>query len=153
MVELIVVVLIVGLLSAVMIPGYNKSVESSKADDAAAVVLMVGQANRMFRIDNNNYVDNGTLDDSMNTGNCTAGARNISQLMRCNYLGGRKWTGLPYVYQAGTSISCGISGAPSGIACAKRDSAARSPYDTWGYVMLSNGVLKGYRSGVEIPLN
>ncbi len=73
LVELVVVVLIIGILGAVMIPGYSKSVETSKADDAAAIVSMIGQSNRMFRLDNNVYVANGTLANSMNGGTCTAG--------------------------------------------------------------------------------
>ncbi len=58
LVELMVVVLIIGILGAIMIPGYTKSVETSKADDAASVVMMLGQADRMFKVDNNAFVAN-----------------------------------------------------------------------------------------------
>ena len=148
LIELLVVVLIIGILSAVMIPGYNKSVESSKADDAAAVVQMIGQSNRMFRLDNNTYVANGTLIDSCNATTCSTGSTDRCQLLGCNYLGKRSWDGLSYAYQVGTNVTCGLAGA--GVSCAKRDPSAMTPYNTWGYVMDTNGVVTSY-GGAPTP--
>lgn len=154
LVELLVVVLIIGILGAIMIPGYTKSVESSKADDAAAVVMMIGQANRMYQVDNGNFVANGTLSDNCNSGTCTAAATDVCQLVRCNYLGSRKWdsvavdptNGLSYSYQAGASVSCGLPSA--GIACARRTGAGNPTYDSWGYVMDAQGIVREYPTGV-----
>lgn len=151
LVELVVVVLIIGILGAVMIPGYTKSVESAKADDAAAIVQMIGQSNRMFRLDNNNYVTNGILQDSCNSVACTAGSFDRCQLSACNYMGSRQWDGLAFVFQAGRTVNCGISGAPNGIACAKRAPSARSPYSSWGYVMSPAGVVTNY-NGAPPPM-
>ena len=151
LVELVVVVLIIGILGALMIPGYTKSVESAKADDAAAIVQMIGQSNRMFRLDNNNYVSNGTLADSCNSVACTAGSFDRCQLSACNYMGSRQWSNLAFVYQVGTSVNCSISGAPNGIACAKRASTATSPYSSWGYVMSAAGVVTPY-NGAPAPM-
>ena len=151
LVELVVVVLIIGILGALMIPGYTKSVESAKADDAAAIVQMIGQANRMFRLDNNSYVQSGYITDACNATACTAGSTATCQLVACNYLGSRKWDGLAYRYQAGGNINCSVGGAPNGIACAKRDSSATSPYNTWGYVMSQAGVVTNY-NGAPAPM-
>lgn len=148
LVELLVVVLIIGVLSAVMIPQYNKTVEVSKADDAAAIVAMIGQANRMFQIDNNTYVSDGDLVDGMSGTTCVANPTNVSQLVACRYLADRRWSGLAYTYRAGKTVTCGLP-APPGIACAKRDSAAQAPFSTWGYVMSGAGVVKCYRNGGE----
>ncbi|MBI3297470.1 MAG: prepilin-type N-terminal cleavage/methylation domain-containing protein [Elusimicrobia bacterium] len=152
LIELVVVVLIIGILGAVMVPGYTKSVETSKADDAAAVVQMIGQSNRMFRLDNNAYVANGTLTDSMNSGTCTAGTTTTGQLIACNYLASRKWDGLAYAYSVGTSVTCSIPGATAGIACAKRTGTAGSTYLNWGYVMDANGLVS-YYNGAPSPHN
>lgn len=157
LVELVVVVLIIGILGAIMIPGYTKSVESSKADDAAGVVMMIGQANRMFRVDNNSYVQNGTLSDSCNSTACSAGSTATCQLVACNYLGARKWdskavdttSGLPYSYQVGSSVNCGIPGATSGIACGKRSVAPSATYDAWGYVMDASGIVREYNGAPQ----
>ncbi|MBI5595348.1 MAG: prepilin-type N-terminal cleavage/methylation domain-containing protein [Elusimicrobia bacterium] len=151
LVELVVVVLIIGILGALMIPGYTKSVESAKADDAGAVVQMIGQSNRMFRLDNNQYVTNGIIQDACNGVACTAGSFDRCQLIACNYMGSRQWDGLAFVYQAGTAVNCGISGAPNGIACAKRASTATSPYSSWGYVMSAAGVVTAY-NGAPAPM-
>lgn len=152
LVELVVVVLIIGILGAIMIPGYTKSVESSKADDAASVVMMIGQANRMFRVDNGDYVASGLLTDACNSGLCAAGGVDVCQLVRCNYLGARKWNslnvenpgGLAYEYRVGGRSNgmadCGLG--TTGIACARRaGTSVAAPYNTWGYVMSPAGVV------------
>lgn len=152
LVELVVVVLIIGILGAVMIPGYTKSVETSKADDAASVVTMIGQANRMFRVDNGDFVQDGTLTDTCNSAACIDGNMTVCQLVACNYLGSRKWSskavdaasGLPYSYQAGRNVSCGLAGAPAGIACARRHPTGSTAYDSWGYVMGRDGIVSEY---------
>ena len=149
LIELLVVVLIIGILSALMIPGYNKSVESSKADDAGAVVQMIGQSNRMFKLDNNSYVANGTLIDSCNSTLCAAPSTDRCQLLGCNYLGKRSWDNLAYAYQVGSNVTCGLAG--NGVACAKRDPSAMSPYSTWGYVMDQNGVVTPYGGAPSPP--
>lgn len=150
LVELVVVVLIIGILSAVMIPGYTRSVETAKADDAAGVVTMIGQSNRMFRVDNNAYVANGGLVDACNSAACSAGSTDRCQLVACSYLGSRQWETLSYAYQAGTAVNCGIPGAPNGIACGKRTASATGAYDNWGYVMDTSGIVREY-NGAPAP--
>lgn len=150
LIELVVVVLIIGILSAIMIPGYTRSVETSKADDAAGVVMMIGQSNRMFRVDNTTYVGNGGLVDACNSATCSAGSTDRCQLVACSYLGSRQWETLAYSYQVGASVNCGVPGAPNGIACAKRTSSATGAYDSWGYVMDAQGIVREY-NGAPTP--
>jgi len=150
--ELLVVVLIIGILSALSIPQYNKTVESAKADDAGGVVKMIGQTNRMFRLDNGNYVSNGTLSDTCNSATCVNGSFDRCQLIACNYLASQKWTDQPYYFQAGRSVSCGLSsscGAATAIACARRQGGS-SPYSSWGYIFCSDGTI-AYDTGSTGP--
>ncbi|MDE2290702.1 MAG: prepilin-type N-terminal cleavage/methylation domain-containing protein [Elusimicrobia bacterium] len=147
LIELLVVVLIIGILSAMMIPQYNKTVENSRADDAAGVVTMIGQANRMYYLDNSAYAD-GTLTNTCNSASCpTTMTHNICELVACHYLGARPWDSLSYTYKAGTS-SCG----GSYVACATRSSLGNpsSPYSGWGYNMDTTGTVSPY-GGAPTP--
>jgi len=151
LIELLVVVLIVGILAAYSIPQYNKSVETSYAESAASTVFMIGQAQRMFELDNNNTVINGQFIDACNAKCCTGGgcgepARDRCQLVACRYLSKQRWQDLNYYFQAGTNVTCGLSvGCNSGaskIACTKRKPGTAAPYGNWGYIYCSDGVLK-----------
>jgi len=151
LVELLVVVLIVGILAAISVPQYNKSVETSKAEAAASTLTMIGQAQRMFQLDLGSYVANGTMADSCNSkccwgGGCSEPATDRCQLVACKYLASQPWDGASYYFQAGTSVTCGVSAScPSGasrIACARRQGASAEPYASWGYIYCSDGSIK-----------
>jgi len=163
LIELLVVVLIVGILAAFSIPQYTKAVESAKADDAAGILKAIGTANRMFRLDNGQYVSSGKLDDACNTkccydgpsGSCGESQNDVCQLIACNYLGSQPWDSLSYEYRAGTNPSCG-GGISGEIACAKRCSGTSpcttaTPYSTWGYGMSSVGKVTAYPSSGGPP--
>lgn len=150
LVELLVVVLIVGILSAISIPQYNKSVETSKAESAASTLTMIGQAQRMFQLDSGSYVSNGTLVDACNSkccrgGGCSESSTDRCQLVACKYLASQVWEGGNYYFQAGTSVTCGVSascGSATRIACARRQNTTNEPYASWGYIYCSDGSVK-----------
>jgi prepilin-type N-terminal cleavage/methylation domain-containing protein len=151
LVELLVVVLIVGILAAFSIPKYNHTVETSRAENAAATLIMIGQANRMFQLDLGQYANNGTLSDTCNSASCCSGScsasqrRDRCQLIACKYLASQPWSNGNYYFQAGTNVSCGVSASCSGssrIACARRQGAASASYNSWGYIYCSDGSLK-----------
>ena len=52
LIELMVVVMILGVLAFMGVPQYLKTVETAKADDAVALVNMLGQANRIYNVNN-----------------------------------------------------------------------------------------------------
>ena len=70
-VELLVVVTIIGILAAVSIPQYVKTMETSKSDDAAALVQMIAVANRMYASDNSMTYVNGPM-TTAGVGGCTS---------------------------------------------------------------------------------
>ena len=60
LVELLVVVLIIGILAAVALPQYQKAVEKSRAAQVLPLVRSLGQAARVY------YMENGTDPSSLN---------------------------------------------------------------------------------------
>jgi prepilin-type N-terminal cleavage/methylation domain-containing protein len=153
LVELMVVVLIIGILSAIAIPRYNKSVETSKADSAAALAKMIGNTNKMFSLDNNVYAT-GTLSSSC-SGACPSpipAGPTACDLVRCKYLGQEAWGDKGYTFRAADG---GSSSAPCGggsglyVACARRCTGAspctnNAPYKNWGYNVAVNGQVNAF---------
>ena len=125
LVELIIVILIVGILAAFGIPQYLRTVETSKAEDAAATMNMVAVANRMFKLDHGVYVPQGSVTNACNTGSCSSGSPyNICDLVRCRYLAAQEWDSKPYAVGAGVGSGClGTSGVGY-IACVSRKTGA-----------------------------
>lgn len=155
LVELIVVVLIIGILTAFAVPAYLKSIETSKADDAVSLMNMVGSTNRMFAIDHVNSYTSGSLTSSC-ASTCCTGAQGCStpvsdacNLVACKYLAAQDFNGKPYNVNAvdGVATSCLGLSSPGGtalVSCATRKTGAPpgtsiSPYTGWGYTMDVNG--------------
>ena len=164
-VELLVVIIIIGTLAAISIPQYAKSIESSRADYAAATVAMLGRANRMFRIDNGRYAD-GQFADS-----CPAQCPNpltspdACALFQCKYLPSLEFVSKGYDYRVvpGGAQNCGLTQRSVAknttgvyLACGKRCTGA-SPcstnvkYTSWGYAVDSAGVVHAWGSGTSMP--
>ncbi|MDD5629057.1 MAG: prepilin-type N-terminal cleavage/methylation domain-containing protein [Elusimicrobia bacterium] len=156
LVELIVVCVIIGILSAVAIPKYLKSVENSRADAGMAQLKMVGAAARMFALDHSGtYISGGALSDSCNSGTCSCDTTctwTACDLVRCKYLPANNYNSMPYqIAAAGNATNpstcpLGLSGSAL-VACIKRRSGASTPYSGWGYTMDVNGVVTCYPSG------
>lgn len=160
--ELLVTVLIVGILAAFAVPQYMKSLETTKADDAAALVKMAGTANRMYALDHNGVWANGTIDNTCNSGACTGGSGGC-ELVRCKYLAAQNWDQKAYVLTANNgaaaaSATCGgvtFASSAQWAACVTRRTGAApgtdtAPYNAWGYAADVNGVLV-IRTGTPTP--
>lgn len=156
LIELIVVVVIIGVLSAIAVPSYIASVENSKADDAVAVLKMVGTTNRMYALDNGGIFVTGTIAASCNSAACpVASGATACNLVSCKYLAAQNWTTKPYTFMAanGTaaaSTDCqGLTMPVSSqwVACAQRvtpgpsPGTSQAPYSGWGYGLDVNGVI------------
>ena len=147
LIELLVVVLIIGILAAVAVPSYMKSVETTKADDAVALVNMVGTTNKMFALDHSNNYIVGAFPVAVNTG-CGAGVcapttyTNACNLVWCKYLADQNFGSKPYTINACDpgGAACGSSGVQA-TADAKRKSGT---YAAWGYYQNSAGVITLY---------
>jgi prepilin-type N-terminal cleavage/methylation domain-containing protein len=157
LIELLVVVLIIGILAAVAVPSYLKSVETTKADDAVALTNMIGTTNKMFALDHSNAYITGTFPTAANTG-CGAGVcptagpySNACALVWCKYLADQNFGSKPYTFYAcggPASGACGTSGGTDSTAGARRKTGA---YAAWGYAQDVQGVITGYGASVPAP--
>lgn len=177
MIELLVVVIIIGILVGIAIPQYSKTLETSKATDAAAQLALIANANRMFALDHNGKYagyDSGRLTNSCNGGTCDASCSGNTPpaccLVTCRYLATADWDGKPYNYfvlnkspGSCTVAACGGGAAPSAnvVACAARVQSTDPvnpdrgtdavPYISWGYVQDTNGVIGCFSGDTPAP--
>ncbi len=154
LIELLVVVIIIGVLASIAVPRYAKSIEQAKADDAAAFVRMIGNTNRMFRLDNDFY----TVGTIAGTCACNPPANTACQLIGCRYLASQDWASKSYTFYSidgdSPSAPCGAGAPAAPVACAKRCVGAppcsnSTVYKTWGYYMDENGALTAV--GTDVP--
>lgn len=162
--ELMVVITIIGILAGFAIPQYLKTIENSRADDAAALMNMVATTNRMYALDHptaalgggNGYV-RGQLTTACGAGACLGDASSPCELVRCKYLTAQDFDSKCWgVYAdnptAGMVACSGIGGAVLGTAaCTSRKTAAFSGnstcissaggYSAWQYSVTTNGVI------------
>jgi len=150
LIELLVVVLIIGILAGVAVPSYLKSVETTKADDAVALVNMIGTTNKMFALDHSNSFVTGTFPTTANAGcgpgTCpTSGFTNACALVWCKYLSDQNFGSKPYTFYACDPAlgACGASGGSNASAGAKRKSGT---YAAWGYTQNASGVITNFGS-------
>lgn len=148
LIEMLVVVLIIGILAAVAVPSYMKSVETTKADDAVALVNMIGTTNRMFALDHSGNYIVGTFPTTANTG-CGSSAclpttyTSACNLVWCKYLADQNFGSKPYTFFACNpgGGACGTSGGSAATAGARRNSGS---YSGWGYAQNGSGVITAY---------
>jgi prepilin-type N-terminal cleavage/methylation domain-containing protein len=157
LIELVVTMLIIGILTAFAIPQYIRTVESGKADDAVAIMNMIGTTNKMFALDHNGYYTYGVFPSGAGascSSQCAGAAacpvvavaapQNAGcMLVCCKYLADQNWGDKPYTYS-----SCDPGTGSGGTLCAngmvsstKRLVTAYAPYNVWGYTMSSAGVI------------
>lgn len=170
LIELMVVIIIIGILAGVAIPQFLKTLESSKATDAAGKMALIANANRTFHLDHSGqYAGVGTqqltsncnnYDTTWCSSNCNGSSPPSCCLTACRYMSTNDWDTMPYKYfvlnQAGSCPAgggfqaCEGGSTPSSklVACAARATGAdgpqgtdNSPYAQWGYVMDINGVV------------
>ena len=145
LVELTVVVVIIGILAAIAIPQYQKTIETSKAANAAAITHMIATANRMYHIDNPGLYAEGIIANGCGT-DCAA-ATPACKLIACNYIAPRDWSAAasPYTYSVGPA-TCG-----SGIlACSIRNSGPNA--GTWGYAYdIATGACTAFMGAPACP--
>ena len=114
LIELLVVVVIIGILATIAIPQYQKTIENSKATNAAGITHMIASANRMYNIDHpGSYTNRATL-------------------ITNKYMIDQDWTHAAYAYYAGTT-DCGAGF----VACSVRNSGVHN--GAWGYNFNSTG--------------
>lgn len=152
--ELIVVVLIIGILSAFAVPQYMRSLENNKAEDSAALLAMISTTNRMYALDHGGVFAAGTLTNSCNSAACVGGSpAPACDLVGCKYLAGTDFDRKPWVLAAANgSASLACLGQAAGVysACGRRrlasdvpsaGAANSAPYTSWAYTADLGGVI------------
>lgn len=161
LIELVVVVMIMGILASLAMPYYYKTMETSKANDSLAIGHLLGNANRMYLLDNpppqvspnppspiSGQITNGC--NGLTCGAATGGCR----LVACSYVAQQDWDNGSYnfyVCDGGNGGGCcgnSATGA-TGVACASRKAGASSPYSGWGYRFFNDGSCKEF--GTNAP--
>ena len=131
LIELVVVVLIIGILASVSVPYYYKTVEASKATDSVALGHLLGNAYRMFRIDQPAVQLSGPVTNTCNSNTCAWWVQNMPnnacRLVACSYVAQQDWGASSYDFFVGAS--CGGSMA----SCTRRKPGAAANYQNWGY--------------------
>jgi|CXWL01.1.fsa_nt_gi prepilin-type N-terminal cleavage/methylation domain-containing protein len=156
LIELVVVVLIVGILAAYGVPQYLRSVEISRADDAVALVNMIGTTNRMFAMDHNNTFASGDFPWN-GSGGCGAGACPASgpysacDLVFCKYLADQDFGIKLYRFSACRGVGACAGQAGAFVAGARRENPSAAPYDTWALTMDVNGRITAYGTSPPTP--
>ncbi|MCM2268323.1 MAG: type II secretion system GspH family protein [Elusimicrobiales bacterium] len=142
LIELIVVVLIMGMLASMGVPYYYKTVESSKASDSVAIGHLLGNANRMYNLDNPGAPVSGQVTNTCNAASCTT-ATGACRLVACNYVAQQDWNQSAYGYYVCNGNAggpcCGSSGSEIGVSCTLHKPPASAPYSGWGYRFYSSG--------------
>ncbi len=138
LVELLIVVLIIGILATISIPYYRKTVETSKATDALAILNTIANANKMYALDNNNYAT-GRLD-------------NNHILVQRKYITEHNWNAYQWILCAcdpsgGNCGGCGGGCAGGGLIACGYNNTTVNPYNTWRYSIDVNGVCQKAGSG------
>jgi prepilin-type N-terminal cleavage/methylation domain-containing protein len=142
LIELVVVVMILGILASMGVPYYYKSIETTRAGDAVALGHLLGNANRMYALDNANTYASGAVTNTCNGSTC-ATASGACKLVACGYVTQQDWSNSSYDFYACNGAAggayCANSGSELGVSYAFRKAGASTPYSTWGYRFYNSG--------------
>ena len=152
LVELLVVIVIIGVMTAFAVPQYAKTLENNKAEEAVAFLNMVATANRIYALDHGNAYTSGELVGGCNncacgSGSAPCGAATGCDLVACKYLASGDFDNKPYRFAAAANVTgavgpCAVAAAAR-VACAKRRSGtyAAGAYDayTTGVIVVFGG--------------
>ncbi|HAM36829.1 MAG TPA: hypothetical protein DEB40_13455 [Elusimicrobia bacterium] len=148
LIELMVVVILIGVLAAVAVPKYLRSLENGKADAAVGILNMVATTNRMYAIDHGDTYTSGAITNSCNSSGC-GWSSSPCNLIGCNYLAKDDWDAKAWTVRADNPNSpsaCG--GGGRWVACTSR-AGGNAPYASWGYAMDDTGTIYCRPSGTS----
>ncbi len=156
LIEVLVVILIVGILSAIAIPAYLESMERTYAANGVIMVNTVGTANRMFAVNHGNRYVYGDFDpnNGCGVGVCPTNPPfdNSCILVWCKYLADRDFSSAKYCVAACDANANGsCNGAAVGnFAAGTHNRSGAAPYSDWTYAQDATGVITGY-NGAPAP--
>lgn len=179
LVELLIVLVIVGIFALIAMPQYQKTTESSYADQAVSVLQIIGTTNRLYYLDKGSYAA-GYLNSCPAGVLCGSGSPSACDLMNCQYMAMQNFSQGQYNFCATNGIISGIdpcglaSSAGNFVACAiRRNCTNTSPcgsgggsdpnsdvttrcttnssYKTWGYTVDVNGTVRAWGTPTAAP--
>ena len=164
LVELLVVLVLIGVLVAIVMPNYTKTVEVSKAKEAIATLQAIHTAQMIYRagISPSRSFTTGTPDNPTCTPPFTGSGENFCQLVVNNLLPGKRWDATYYIYEgaddAGGSSYLGRALRRPG-SCVSNCSGAvfpcgctnTVPYTAWGYLIALDGTMTPLGTAPPIP--
>jgi prepilin-type N-terminal cleavage/methylation domain-containing protein len=136
LIEVMVVVLIIGVLAAMGVPHYLKTVEVSKADSALGIGHMLSAAYRMYIVDN----PRGSLTGAVNN-SCT--------LVTSNYVAKQDWTAAAYTFTL--TATGGVNLKRKDRATYGTSGTSNGTYVKWGYTFDDSGVCTPLASTTAPP--
>lgn len=139
LIELVVVVLIIGILASVSVPHFRKTMETSRATDAAGIGHMMISAYRIFQLDYPTVGLTGSITNVCNTGACPTTGTDRCRLVRCNYVARQDWTNASYSF---TLSNTGVAAARIGGA---------GVYAGWGYTFNMDGTCTAVSGAPDCP--
>lgn len=153
--ELMVVVTIIGILAGFAIPQYLKTIETTRADDAVALMNMAGTTNRMYSLDHTGTYLTGALTNTCNDGAACGTVANLNpcDLVRCKYMAAQDFDAKSYTISVDNPATGAVCGAGN-VGCAARKTGASpgtniSPYNGWSYTVTAAGVMSS--AGTNVP--
>ena len=152
LIELVVTMLIIGILAAFGIPQYLQSVETAKADDAVAIVNMIGTTNRMFALDHQGQYVRGNFGAACPAAACDATVLTTAcTLVDCKYLANQDWGNKPYVFSACDPAVAAGNCAAGLVSSGRRGAGAIGDYATWRYDMTPTGAITPNGTNTPLP--
>ena len=149
LIELVVVVLIMGILASMGVPYYFKTLETSKATDSIAIGHLLGNANRMYLMDNPAGISGQITNTCNNSAITCAAASNACKLVSCGYVAQQDWDSSSYSYFACNGGAGGGCCAANVVACSSRKAPSSGQYSTWGYRFFNSGTCQPF--GTNTP--
>ena len=122
--ELMIAVLIIGVLAAIGVPNYFKSVETRHADAACELAVTIAAANQMYAAGHNGSYVAGQLSSACAGQGCGSG--NACDLIACNYLPPQDFSDMAYNFTVNGSAGVSVTMNPTSV-------YYRGKYKGWGY--------------------
>lgn len=148
LIELVVATLVLGILVAMAVPRYQKTVEVSKATNSMTLTVMLGSAHRQYMLDNPGSPLSGRIDNACNNVSCEA-AKGACRLVACGYAARQDWEQLAYDFFACDNGIGGDCCLPGAAACSWRKAGVAFPYNDWHFKAMKDGRCLAF--GTDVP--
>lgn len=135
--------MILGILAAVAVPRYQKTIETARAREAQTLLRLVYNANRMYVINNCPTASNCyRVGEAGSDADATCTDSTGGDLVTGNYVQNLNDPDRPFVYCAAD-----LAASPTYVARARRRSGT---YNTWVYTIDASGAMTALNSAPDV---